>query len=99
MFNDSLFETNCRCESMDDYQFHLLMDVLKILEKYENDGTKNSIVDIIDTFDNRLSLEQKASVLKGFLEFKKLSESKKKRFQEHVERQEFNEFLHRDDFF
>jgi len=93
------FEFRNECGAMDDDRFHMLMDVLKILEKYENEGTKESIVEIIDSFDENLSPEQKASVLREFLNFRKKTEDRRRRFDEQVHREQMEEFLNRNDFF
>ena len=83
---------------MNEEKFHMLIDVLKVLEKHRGENTQDSIIEIIDIYDEQLSNDQKASVLREFLEFKKRTEEKTRRFTEHADRTRMEEFMHPDFF-
>ena len=69
-------QTASTVTGMEDSRFHLLLDVLKILERNDNPEVAQSALEIIDSFDERLNNEQKAAVLKKFLQIKKKGKNK-----------------------
>lgn len=80
---------------MDTDKFELLVNVLKILERHNPDDPEivGCCLDIIDNWDDELTAEQKAAVLKEFLHFKKKKEYERNRFEEEDYRQQMQDFL------
>jgi hypothetical protein len=78
---------------MDEGKFHLLLDVLKILEKHNDPEVKESALEIIENFDDSMTDEQKAAVLREFLNFKNHEDEmeRRRRFEEEVRRQQMKE--------
>ena len=85
-------------DKMDEQKFHLLMDVLKILEKHEDKQVTESALEIVESYNASLSQEQKAEVLKEVLHFRMhdLEEERERRFQDEWRRVQMREFLHPD---
>ncbi len=84
-------------EGMDSDKFHLLLDILKILEKHDDPEVRQSAMEIIDSYNEAMTPEQKAAVLKEFLNFNNRSDEtereRKRRFDEEVRRQQMKEFF------
>ena len=55
---------------MKEEKFDMMMGILKILEKKNDPEITQSILEIVDSYDERLTPEQKAKVLDGFLRFR-----------------------------
>ena len=80
---------------MDSDKFHLLLDVLKILEKHDDPEVRQSALEIIDNYNEGMSSEQKAAMLKEFLNFNSRSEDieRRRRFDEELRRQQMGDFF------
>lgn len=86
-------ETDC---PMNDSKFHLLLGVLKILEKHEDPNVVESALEIIESYNECLSQEQKAAMLHEVLHFKghEHDEERERRFQEESKRLQMRELFH-----
>lgn len=81
-------------ERMDDSQFHLLMEILRILERHHNDPeVQESVMEIIESYDTSMTQDQKALLLKKFLEFRHRDDERRRRFEEEARRQQIGEFM------
>ena len=55
---------------MEPEKFHMLLNMLKILERHEDRNVIDSALEIIEDCDNELTVEQKAVILKELLHMK-----------------------------
>ena len=79
--------------SLNGEKFALLMEVLKILERHEKDPeVVESAMEIIESFEDALTPEQRSEVLREFLHFKKHGDSRKQHFQEAERKEELRDF-------
>ena len=83
---------------MEDEKFKMLMNILKILEKNDSTEVAESVLDVIDNFDESFSADQRSEILKEFLHFRKHKEVTLDYKQESY-REGFEEFIRRRDFF
>lgn len=85
---------------MDNDRFQLLVDILKILEKRgpSDPDAMESIIDVIDNFDNDLDAEQRSLILKEFLQFKSKKEESDRKFEDERHREYLEQSLKRDFF-
>lgn len=69
---------------MDMEKFAMLIDILRILERSDSPQVAQTALHIIDSYDERMSQDQKAEVLKEFLRFqhKEKDMEEKKHFEE-----------------
>ena len=51
-------------------RFDMMVSILGILEKKSDPEISESVLEIIDTYDNRLTPEQKAKLLDNFLKYR-----------------------------
>src|SRR3990172_5225046 len=78
---------------MDESKFRVLIDVLRVLEKNSTPEIVESVMQIIDHYENDLTMEQKTRVLKEFLGFKKREDDKRKKFEEEQTKQKMQQFM------
>jgi len=85
-------------QNMDGDKFHLLLDVLKILEKHEDTNVIESALEIVESYNAILSQEQKAEMLKEVLHFKNhnCEEVREQRFQEEWRRLQMRDLFRQD---
>jgi hypothetical protein len=80
---------------MDKDKFHLLLDVLKIMEKHEDPNVIESALEIVESYNENMTQEQKAEVLKEVLHFKghQHEEERERKFQEEWKKLQMREFF------
>jgi hypothetical protein len=83
--------------TLDPDRFNLIMDILKILERHEEDPEiKETAMEIIENYDGLFSQDQKAEVLEELLHFtRREHEDKQKRLdalEEQRRRREMEDF-------
>jgi len=80
---------------MDNDKFHLLLDVLKIMEKHEDPNVIESALEIVESYNENMTNEQKAEVLKEVLHMKghEHEDDRERKFQEEWKKLQMREFF------
>ena len=84
--------------SMDDDKFHLLLDVLKIMEKHEDPNVIESALEIVENYNETMTAEQKAEVLKEVLHMKghQHEDERERKFQAEWKKLQMRELFRQD---
>jgi hypothetical protein len=84
---------------MNTEKFELLMNVVKILEKHspEDENISACCRDIIDSWDKDMTADQKATILREFLNFRKRHDYYARKFADEDYNQHMKDFLRRSD--
>ena len=74
---------------MDDKRFELLVELLKLMEKNDlkGEGVDETIVSLMDKFDDQLTKEQKSLLMKEFVKYARKEHEPKRDLKKKLEEQ------------